>query len=165
MWGYVKGGMGVMLSFAIAEAAEEAGAVLACGVPVAEIIPGEGVRLEGGDLIRTTTVVCNADPKRALGMLGVSEAVPEPYRIAARGVADPQPRREVQRGAVPAPDVHGRGGRAVAVPLDDLGDARDSTPRSAAFADCARRPRRTSGSARCTSRPATTRRPRPRAST
>ena len=67
-WGYVKGGMGV-ISFAIAEAAEEAGAVLACGVPVAEIMPGEGVRLEGGDLIRATTVVCNADPKRALGML------------------------------------------------------------------------------------------------
>jgi phytoene dehydrogenase-like protein len=79
VWGYVKGGMGV-ISFAIAEAAEEAGAVLACGVPVAEIIPGEGVRLESGDLIRATTVVCNADPKRALGMLGVSEAVPEPYR-------------------------------------------------------------------------------------
>jgi len=79
VWGYVKGGMGV-ISFAIAEAAEKAGAVLACGVPVAEIIPGEGVRLEGGDIIRATTVVCNADPKRALAMLGVSEAVPEPYR-------------------------------------------------------------------------------------
>ena len=53
MWGYVKGGMGV-ISFAIAEAAEDAGAVLACGVPVAEILPGEGVRLEGGELIRAT---------------------------------------------------------------------------------------------------------------
>jgi phytoene dehydrogenase-like protein len=79
VWGYVKGGMGVV-SFAIAEAAEEAGAVLACGVPVAEVIPGEGVRLEGGELIRAATVVCNADPKRALGMLGARDTVPTAYR-------------------------------------------------------------------------------------
>ena len=37
-----------MVSFAIADAAREAGAVLACGVPVAEIVPGEGVTLEDG---------------------------------------------------------------------------------------------------------------------
>ncbi len=63
VWGYVKGGMGV-ISFAIAEAAADAGAVLACGVPVSEIVPGEGVRLESGELIRTSAVICNADPKR-----------------------------------------------------------------------------------------------------
>ena len=50
IWGYVKGGMG-MVSFAIAEAAREAGAVLAPGVPVGEILPGEGVRLEDGTFI------------------------------------------------------------------------------------------------------------------
>jgi phytoene dehydrogenase-like protein len=68
VWGYVRGGMG-MVSFAIADAAQEAGATLAAGVPVAEILPEEGVRLEDGSLIRARTVVCNADPKRALGML------------------------------------------------------------------------------------------------
>ena len=68
LWGYVEGGMGVV-SFAIADAAAEAGAVLACGAPVAELLPGEGVRLEGGDVIRARTVVCNADPKRANAML------------------------------------------------------------------------------------------------
>src|SRR5204863_5970658 len=68
LWGYVEGGMG-MVSFAIADAAREAGAVLACGVPVAEIIPGEGVTLEDGTSIRAHTVVCNADPKRLLSML------------------------------------------------------------------------------------------------
>ena len=47
LWGYVEGGMG-MVSFAIADAAREAGAVLACGVPVSEIVPGEGVTLEDG---------------------------------------------------------------------------------------------------------------------
>ena len=68
LWGYVEGGMG-MVSFAIADAAREAGAVLACGVPVAEIVPGEGVTLEDGTSIRAATVICNADPKRALSML------------------------------------------------------------------------------------------------
>lgn len=43
-WGYVKGGMG-MVSFSIADAAQDAGAVVASGVLVARIIPGEGVEL------------------------------------------------------------------------------------------------------------------------
>jgi phytoene dehydrogenase-like protein len=69
VWGYVEGGMG-MVSFAIADAAQEAGAVLACDVPVAAISPGEGVELEDGTRIRAGTVICNADPKRLLGLLG-----------------------------------------------------------------------------------------------
>jgi phytoene dehydrogenase-like protein len=76
VWGYVKGGMG-MVSFAIADAAREAGAQLAAGVPVAEIVSGEGVRLEDGTLIRARTVVCNADPKRALDLL---TEIPADYR-------------------------------------------------------------------------------------
>jgi phytoene dehydrogenase-like protein len=68
LWGYVEGGMG-MVSFALADAAREAGAVLACGVPVGEIVPGEGVTLEDGTTVRAETVLCNADPKRALAML------------------------------------------------------------------------------------------------
>lgn len=80
VWGYVKGGMGV-ISFAIAEAAQEAGAVLACGVEVAEILPGEGVRLTGGDTLRAPVVISNADPKRVLTMLdGARDAVPAAYR-------------------------------------------------------------------------------------
>jgi phytoene dehydrogenase-like protein len=78
VWGYVKGGMG-MVSFAIADAAREAGAVLACGVPVARIHPGEGVELEDGTVIRARTVVCNADPKVALRLLD-GAAVPDAYR-------------------------------------------------------------------------------------
>jgi phytoene dehydrogenase-like protein len=68
VWGYVEGGMG-MCSFAIADAAAEAGAQLACGVPVTEIAPGEGVTLEDGTVLRAATVICNADPKRMLQML------------------------------------------------------------------------------------------------
>ena len=40
-WGYVKGGMG-MVSFFLADAAQNAGAVIASGVPVSAILPGEG---------------------------------------------------------------------------------------------------------------------------
>ncbi len=78
VWGYVKGGMG-MASFAIADAAREAGAVIACGVPVGEIVPGEGVALEDGTFIPARSVICNADPKRALAMLG-GQALPAGFR-------------------------------------------------------------------------------------
>src|SRR5215212_10315338 len=77
-WGYVDGGMG-RVSFAIAEAARQAGATLAAGVPVARIVPGEGVELESGELIRARRVLSNADPKRMLGMLP-PDAVPPAYR-------------------------------------------------------------------------------------
>jgi phytoene dehydrogenase-like protein len=78
LWGYVEGGMG-QISFAIAQAARDLGAELATGVPVAEILPGEGVRLEGGELIRAATVISNADPKRTLGLVDPA-AVPGDFR-------------------------------------------------------------------------------------
>jgi phytoene dehydrogenase-like protein len=78
VWGYVEGGMG-MISFAIADAALEAGATLACGVEVGRILPGEGVELEDGTTIRASTVICNADPKRTLGLLDGSP-IDEAYR-------------------------------------------------------------------------------------
>jgi phytoene dehydrogenase-like protein len=71
MWGYVAGGMG-MVSFYIADAAQEAGAVIVSGVPVAQILPGEGVLLEGGERISAPVVISNADPVRTLAMLGSS---------------------------------------------------------------------------------------------
>ncbi|MBA2241028.1 MAG: NAD(P)/FAD-dependent oxidoreductase, partial [Solirubrobacterales bacterium] len=74
-WGYVEGGMG-MVSVAIAEAAREAGAALCCGVPVAEIAPGEGVVLEDGTRLRAAIVVSNADPKRTLGLLDGAKVDP-----------------------------------------------------------------------------------------
>jgi phytoene dehydrogenase-like protein len=71
MWGYVKGGMG-MVSFYFCDAAREAGAVVAAGVGVARILPGEGVLLEGGERILAPVVVSNADPVRTLQMLDSS---------------------------------------------------------------------------------------------
>ena len=81
--GYVDGGMG-RISFAIAEVAQEAGATLATGVPVARIAPGEGVELESGELIRARTVISNADPKRMLKMLP-NDALPAYYRERLEG--------------------------------------------------------------------------------
>src|SRR5579863_445275 len=69
MWGYVRGGMG-MVSFYFCDAAREAGATVISSVPVAQILPGEGVLLEGGERISAPTIICNADPRRALALLG-----------------------------------------------------------------------------------------------
>jgi phytoene dehydrogenase-like protein len=69
MWGYVRGGMG-MVSFYFCDAAREAGAVVASGVRVEEILPGEGVLLEGGERIAARVVVSNADPRMTLRLLG-----------------------------------------------------------------------------------------------
>jgi phytoene dehydrogenase-like protein len=78
------------ISFAIAEAARDFGAVLAAGTPVAEIVPGEGVRLEGGDFIRARTIISNADPKRTVALID-DEFVPAAYqqRIADWQIRSP----------------------------------------------------------------------------
>jgi phytoene dehydrogenase-like protein len=88
-WGYVEGGMG-QVSFALADAALEAGAVLAAGTPVARIEPGTGVWLDDGTLIRAAVVVSNADPHQTLSLVE-APAVPAPFlaRIAAWDVRSP----------------------------------------------------------------------------
>jgi phytoene dehydrogenase-like protein len=73
-WAYVRGGMG-MVSFLLCDAARDEGAVVATGVPVGRIVPGQGVVLECGTRIDAGTVVSNADPRTTLKLLG-SEAEP-----------------------------------------------------------------------------------------
>jgi phytoene dehydrogenase-like protein len=74
------------VSFLLADAAAEAGAVLAAGVEVARIEPGEGVVLDGGERIRARAVVSNADPKRTLALCAdATPAVPDAF---VRRVAD-----------------------------------------------------------------------------
>ncbi len=70
-WGYVSGGMG-MVSFLICDAAQEAGAVIATGVPVSQILPGEGVLLQSGERIFASIVISNADPRTTLKLLDKS---------------------------------------------------------------------------------------------
>ena len=71
MWGYVKGGMG-MISFYFCDAARDAGAVVAAGIPVSQIVPSEGVFLEGGEFIAAPVVISNADPRQTLRLLGTA---------------------------------------------------------------------------------------------
>jgi phytoene dehydrogenase-like protein len=40
------------------------------GVPVAKIVPGEGIELEGGERIAARIVISNADPRQTLRLLG-----------------------------------------------------------------------------------------------
>ncbi|MGD0733160.1 MAG: NAD(P)/FAD-dependent oxidoreductase [Terracidiphilus sp.] len=82
MWGYVRGGMG-MVSFYFCDAAREAGATVVTGVAVAAILPGEGVQLEGGERIAAGTIISNADPRQTLRLLGAA--------------ADPAWRAQVER--------------------------------------------------------------------
>jgi phytoene dehydrogenase-like protein len=89
-WGYVEGGLG-RVSMVLAEAAEGAGAVLRVGVPVASIVPGEGVRLEGGELVRAAAVVSNADPKRTLALIEDAGGSSGLATSRASGLAAPSP--------------------------------------------------------------------------
>ena len=62
VWGYVHGGMG-RVSFAIAQAAADAGAVLAAGVAVVRILPGVGVgNGRGNGQARRLSLKHNAGP-------------------------------------------------------------------------------------------------------
>ena len=81
-WGYVEGGMG-MVSFLLCDIAREAGAVVAAGVPVARILPGEGVELESGERIRRPDVVSNADPRRTLACWTAAPTRTGPRRCEA----------------------------------------------------------------------------------
>jgi phytoene dehydrogenase-like protein len=71
MWGYVQGGMG-MVSFYFCDAARDAGATVVSGVAVGQILPGEGVVLEGGERVAARTVISNADPRATLRLLGTA---------------------------------------------------------------------------------------------
>ena len=72
-WSFVEGGVG-RVSFLLADAARDAGAVIAVGAPVAAITPGDGVQLDDGTVIRADVVVSNADPVRTLALLDAGGA-------------------------------------------------------------------------------------------
>jgi len=107
VWSYVEGGMG-RVSFAIAQAAAESGAVLAAGVPVARILPGQGVELESGELVRAATVISNADPKRTLAMLE-PESVPADYRARLEGWRTDSPVVKLNAGLRRLPEFSAAG--------------------------------------------------------
>jgi phytoene dehydrogenase-like protein len=101
VWGYVHGGMG-RVSFAIAQAAADAGAVIATGVPVSRIVPGTGVETEGGELIRARAVISNADPKRTVSMLDPGDVPRElADRVAGWRMESPVVKVNAALGSLP----------------------------------------------------------------
>jgi len=86
-WGFVPGGMGVVTTL-MAEAAREAGAIIRTGADVSRILAddhrGAGVVLAGGEEIRATRVVSNADPKRTFLTLLDSADLPPGFAAAVR---------------------------------------------------------------------------------
>ena len=83
--GTPRGNMGAITT-AMAAAAEGFGAVIRTGAIVREIIvedgSARGVRLAGGDEIRSSLVVSNADPKRTFSTLVRPEDAPDDVRRA-----------------------------------------------------------------------------------
>ena len=84
-WGYVAGGMGSVTN-TIADAATEAGATIRTSAPVEEILPGEGVRLVGGEVLHARTVLSNADPKRTFLTLLSEDALGPDARRAVEAI-------------------------------------------------------------------------------
>jgi len=84
-WGFVRGGIG-RLTEAMADAAREAGARIRVEAPVAGLLTeggrAAGVVLEGGEEVRATTVLSNADPKTTFLRLVDQELLPERFRAA-----------------------------------------------------------------------------------
>jgi phytoene dehydrogenase-like protein len=66
-WGFVRGGMG-RLTAVMADAAREAGCEIRCDAEVERVVTRQGravgIRLAGGEELRSRRVVSNADPKR-----------------------------------------------------------------------------------------------------
>jgi phytoene dehydrogenase-like protein len=87
-WGYVRGGMGSVAG-AIADAAREAGAELRVDAPVAEILPGEGIRLENGSVLAARAVLSNADPKRTFLTLVSDDGIDDELRAGVEAIESP----------------------------------------------------------------------------
>lgn len=69
-WGFVTGGMGAV-THALHMAARSAGALAVVNLPVARIVPTEGVELEGGGMVHAPVIASNADPAITARLLGI----------------------------------------------------------------------------------------------
>jgi phytoene dehydrogenase-like protein len=82
-WGFVRGGIG-KLTEAMADSAREAGAEIRTEAPVEQILVEDGravgVALAGGEEIRASRVLSNADPKTTFLRLVANGALPERFR-------------------------------------------------------------------------------------
>ncbi|MGH9068500.1 MAG: phytoene desaturase family protein, partial [Acidimicrobiales bacterium] len=120
-WGYVRGGMGVV-SRAIAGAALDNGAVLACGVTAASVEdnggPGGGgmvVVTDAGDRIPARVVVSNADPLTTAAMF--EGELPEATRARLRTWSSTSPVVKVNCGLGRLPHFSAGGGAGAGAPM------------------------------------------------
>jgi predicted CoA-binding protein len=161
VWGYVRGGMG-MVSFALADAAREAGAVLACGVAVAAIerrpaSSSRTARASGREPCSATlTPRWRSGSSRARTCPPTTASAWRPGRCAARWSSS-TPRSTRCPTGRRRPARRGRRARRSTSPAASRRPSARSSRASAASPP--------SASARSTSRPATTRRRRRPAST
>ncbi len=88
-WGYQEGGMGGITQ-SLARAAESHRASIRLNSPVAQILEkdgrAQGVVLEGGEEIRSTIVVSNADPKRTFLHMLEPGRLPADFEKSVRGI-------------------------------------------------------------------------------
>jgi phytoene dehydrogenase-like protein len=86
-WGFAKGGNG-SVSAAIASAARAAGAEIRTGAPVAQVLVkngrADGVVLAGGEEVRASLVLSNADPRRTFLELVGEKHLPGEFVAAIR---------------------------------------------------------------------------------
>lgn len=90
--GYVRGGMGE-LSRMLRECAEEAGVTIRCDSTVEKFLTNDGkvcgVKLEGGEEIKSTRVVSNLDPKRTFLKLTPEENLDSTFTQGVQSLASP----------------------------------------------------------------------------
>ena len=114
-WSFVEGGIG-RVSFLLADATRDAGAVIAVDASVAAINPGEGVVLDDGTEIRADVVVSNADPVRTLALLVAGGAGAPALESAVARWRTTSPVIKINCALVTAPDLLGCRRRPDGVP-------------------------------------------------
>jgi phytoene dehydrogenase-like protein len=103
--------------------------MVASGVAVAEIRPGEGVVLEGGELVRARAVVSNADPVVTAALLGDAAEPTFAARVAAWRTTSPVVKVNCGLSRLPRWTSVADAGWpnlapvSIALPLDDAQDA------------------------------------------
>jgi glycine/D-amino acid oxidase-like deaminating enzyme len=116
-WGFVRGGMG-QVSFALAGAANDAGATVVTGVTVGRILPGRGVECADGTVLRAPVVVSNPVYVR-------------PWRLgrSTRRGRRPRERRDrAHRPGLRRPGDQSRGARSARHRSQDRADRRQHLP-------------------------------------
>ena len=116
VWGVVVGGMGA-ITRALAAAARERGVEIRTNAPVRGIELGangraEGVRIDGGEVVRADLVLSNATPRRTFLDLLPADSLPEAFVQRMRGFQDLGASLKVHLALSELPDFTAMPGKA-----------------------------------------------------